>query len=995
MCFNKALADLGAIVSVMPYSTYTTLGLGDLIPTKLIVELDDSTMKRPKGIVKNVIVGRPFLSTVHAVINVFKAKIALSVGNDKIFSKSNKPSNIIKKVYALSLIKSTEIDLEARLIGDALRKNRSHDPKFEDYIELSDLNEPLEHRHDQVVDVGLTIVEGEVMNTYPILSINMMSKRFYNSIMNDKLEFKGKSVVGAFMNAPIFVGTFSVVTDFVVMEDMDCYREKEMGDVIVGKEFYKEIRVKSKRFEGMITIYNGNDEMTYQMARSHPRFKHHTNEQCKKIPPLLKERFTSTDGESIESYYHRFSKLMNDFKRKKHFLEKIANYTQLYDFLKYNQKEVDDLRAERLAKTHDPLARISTNPRNRQIAQLDMNMGQDRQMQMVRGNDGNQFRQYVGQNIRNQNRITNQNPNENGNIVAARAEGNATRNNDLDEIEKVNANYILMANLQQALTSGTQTDKAPVYDSDGSAEVHNYDNCYDDEIFNMFTQEKHYTKLLEPIPEPHQVQQNDSYVISELSKKKSTISSLLEEKKKLKPDFKILEDELLDKQIQLQNKIKELDNILVKTSQAIETMHMLSPKPDLFYHTEQKMALGYQNPFYLKQAQRKQQSLYNGKYLLEKHDPPVVYDSDETMQLTQEKADESLAKHKALELEIERLLRAVVSQDIMSIVQSNFVMDPLNLQTELDHIKERFENCIIKKENEYAKLWNDWYKKCKECKDDKISYDKAYNDMQQKIELENENVELEFQVLNYAKENAHLKTTYKNLFDSIYGLLKIDKTHALSKTVTSNSVTTPQESKVLKNDNVIASRMFWINSFKPSKKEKYVPNKVRASVRTNPITVSQPHVITKKDVNSDSNALSSTGVDNTAKTRRPQPKSNTKNDRVPSAYDAHKSFTVFQMDVKTAFLHGSLKEDVYVCQPEGFIDDDHPSHVYKLKKALYRLKQAPRAWYDELSKFLLQNHFFKGTIDPTLFVRCFDDDILVVHVYVDDIIFGSTQPIYT
>ncbi|GJR59897.1 retrovirus-related pol polyprotein from transposon TNT 1-94 [Tanacetum coccineum] len=84
------------------------------------------------------------------------------------------------------------------------------------------------------------------------------------------------------------------------------------------------------------------------------------------------------------------------------------------------------------------------------------------------------------------------------------------------------------------------------------------------------------------------------------------------------------------------------------------------------------------------------------------------------------------------------------------------------------------------------------------------------------------------------------------------------------------------------------------------------------------------------------------------------------------------------MDVKTAFLHGTLKEDVYVCQPEGFIDADHPSHVYKLKKALYGLKQAPKAWYDELSKFILQNHFFKGTIDPTLFIRRFDDDILVV-----------------
>nr|GEV72919.1 retrovirus-related Pol polyprotein from transposon TNT 1-94 [Tanacetum cinerariifolium] len=116
--------------------------------------------------------------------------------------------------------------------------------------------------------------------------------------------------------------------------------------------------------------------------------------------------------------------------------------------------------------------------------------------------------------------------------------------------------------------------------------------------------------------------------------------------------------------------------------------------------------------------------------------------------------------------------------------------------------------------------------------------------------------------------------------------------------------------------------------------------------------------------------------------------------RIFLAYAAHKGFTVYQMDVKTVFLHGSLKEDVCVCQPEGFTDADHPSHVYKLKKALYGLKQAPRAWYDELSTFLLQNGFSKGTIDPMLYTRRFNDDILVVQVYLDDIIFGSTDPRY-
>nr|GFA46609.1 retrovirus-related Pol polyprotein from transposon TNT 1-94 [Tanacetum cinerariifolium] len=117
--------------------------------------------------------------------------------------------------------------------------------------------------------------------------------------------------------------------------------------------------------------------------------------------------------------------------------------------------------------------------------------------------------------------------------------------------------------------------------------------------------------------------------------------------------------------------------------------------------------------------------------------------------------------------------------------------------------------------------------------------------------------------------------------------------------------------------------------------------------------------------------------------------------RIFLTYAAHKGFTVYQMDVKTGFLHGSLKEDVYVCQLEGFIDADYQSHVYKLKKTLYGLKQAPRAWYDELSTFLLQNGFSKGIIDLTLFTRRFNDDILVVQVYVDDIIFGSTDPRYS
>ncbi|GKE91716.1 hypothetical protein Tco_1572811, partial [Tanacetum coccineum] len=184
------------------------------------------------------------------------------------------------------------------------------------------------------------------------------------------------------------------------------------------------------------------------------------------------------------------------------------------------------------------------------------------------------------QNVGNQNglivvlRIANQNKNQNGNgnVVAARAEG------DLDEIEEVNANCILIANLQQASTSGTQTYKAPVYDSDGSAK------CLTKKINALhLSSAKTITALNEEI----------ANLNKQVSKEKSTVSFLQEERKRLKSDFKTREDALLDEQIQLENK----------------------------------------------QAQQKQQSLYNGKVLLEKHDPSAVHDLEETLELAQESRD--------------------------------------------------------------------------------------------------------------------------------------------------------------------------------------------------------------------------------------------------------------------------------------------------------------------------------------------------------------------
>jgi Reverse transcriptase (RNA-dependent DNA polymerase) len=112
------------------------------------------------------------------------------------------------------------------------------------------------------------------------------------------------------------------------------------------------------------------------------------------------------------------------------------------------------------------------------------------------------------------------------------------------------------------------------------------------------------------------------------------------------------------------------------------------------------------------------------------------------------------------------------------------------------------------------------------------------------------------------------------------------------------------------------------------------------------------------------------------------------------AYASHNDFTLYQMDVKNVFLNGLLDEEVYAQQPSGFINQTYLNHVYRLTKVLYGLKQAPRAWYIILSSFLLSNSFVRGQNDTTLFTKKKDNDLLLVQVYVDDIIFGSINPAF-
>jgi len=113
--------------------------------------------------------------------------------------------------------------------------------------------------------------------------------------------------------------------------------------------------------------------------------------------------------------------------------------------------------------------------------------------------------------------------------------------------------------------------------------------------------------------------------------------------------------------------------------------------------------------------------------------------------------------------------------------------------------------------------------------------------------------------------------------------------------------------------------------------------------------------------------------------------------RLLLAFFCIKGFKLFQMDVKSAFLNDYINEEVFVSQPPGFENHQHPKHVFKLKKALYGLKQAPRQWYERLSDFLTSQGYDRGTLDKTLFIKKKKDDTILVEVYMDDIIFRSNN----
>ncbi|GKC27109.1 homeodomain-like protein [Tanacetum coccineum] len=224
------------------------------------------------------------------------------------------PLLIIFNLSKKSLRERMDLDLEARLMGETLILNKSFDPLYGDYIKLNDLNEPQELKRNRVDDLEPAIEKGEVVNKpmmqivktrcdfinglddypsdcyfdgricidyaynlkfscmigfeyvhdnfLPILPINVITKKFYNMIMKDKIKFRGRNELGNFVNALVFLGNFYVITNFIVVGDMDLYLDEGMGDVIVGEPFCKASYVEARRFDRIITIRDGDDSVT-------------------------------------------------------------------------------------------------------------------------------------------------------------------------------------------------------------------------------------------------------------------------------------------------------------------------------------------------------------------------------------------------------------------------------------------------------------------------------------------------------------------------------------------------------------------------------------------------------------------------------------------------------------------------------------------------------------------------------------------------------------
>nr|GEV55382.1 hypothetical protein [Tanacetum cinerariifolium] len=828
--------------------------------------------------------------------------------------------------------------------------------------------------------------------------------------------------------------------------------------VLVNETFH--VQTDDELTEKELKLIDADDQAIQSILLGLPEDIYAAVDSCETTQDIW---FTSNYGESTESYYHRFWMLMNDLKRNKYFPEKIAtlhqdqpSFNQNYmQQLMPNPEDITDLTTAMnmalalMAKAFklnystptNNNQRISSNPRNRQIAQP-RNLNGYNAVQNIRNQVvQNAVQNPRVQNIGNQNGligvsgIANQNLNGNGNLVAARAEGNTAGHNrnqircyycigvgyfarnctirpkrrdavylqtqllipqkeeagiqlqaeefdlmaavaDLDEIEEVNANGILMANLQQASTSGTQIDKVLVYNSDGSAEVHNYEDCYDNDIFIMFTQEEQYTELLEPILESHLVPHNDNNVISEVTSVEQSRETVEQHPANVE-ETRVLYDSLY------QNLAIEVEKVNTVVQIVLWIVDSGCSKHSVGQFCDGDLEMAFCSKTCYVRNLEGDDLLTGGResnlYTISIYDMAA---SSPVCLMSKATSTKSWLWH--------CILSHLNFGTINDLTRLNLVDGLPKFKYEKDHLCSACERGKRKKASHPPKLVSSDNSKLEIlhidlCDPMRVASINRKKTRAPTIQHHNSSAE---PMNDPSKED--LDNLFYPMFEEYFGNMSSDTPINFTAQLTqlheespSTSLITIDEHKfVTYNPSSYEAIKSSSTALEPSNVQNFhqVQPSTHSWTKDHPLdqVIGNPSkpVMTRQRLHTDSeNKCDAENVMVRNKTRLVEkgykqeegidfeasfaPVARLEAVRMFIAYAAHKSITIFQMDVKTTFLNGSLKEEVYVSQPEGFIDPEFPNHVYRLKKALYDLKQAPRAWYDKLSSFLIEHEFTK------------------------------------
>nr|GEV19051.1 copia protein [Tanacetum cinerariifolium] len=411
---------------------------------------------------------------------------------------------------------------------------------------------------------------------------------------------------------------------------------------------------------------------------------------------------------------------------------------------------------------------------------------------------------------------------------------------------------------------------------------------------------------------------------------KSHYEGLVKQKTKVIMDLKLKEEHDIDKMLSLEKQLKFLNEIIYKRNQSIQTIHMMAPKVPT-YNGRPTFA----NPRYLKQAQPEIPCLYAFPYDQSTHAKKLIPDGEETLALEREKiVDNAWVKH------TKDQFRAPTAQDMDILIKTCLM--PLVLKTQNDIFTFVHE---LKQEIHADLMYvESLEKEIDELESDKAKFSNMYDMILQECTVRFGNDQFA-PILRYG--------------DLVQGNITINRVYYV-KGINHNLFSVGQfcdaDLEVSFRKSTCFVRDLQGNDLLT---EPSTPSYVHAE-ENNVNKVEEEHLLEDEFTNpfctpvQEVDEFSSHNIESFAPVARLEAV------QIFVAYAAHKSFPIYQMDMKMAFLNGPLNEEVYVAQPDGFVNPDHPEKVYRLRKALYGLKQAPKAWYDELSKFLTSKCFTKG-----------------------------------